>query len=217
MRAMFGRTIISLCAAAALLLAGVGSAQAQRGLSQEELERQPGFVDFGDIWEWSDGDEEVEIHLTQPLLGVAGSFMRGEDPELADLILDLHLVRVNQFTFNRRDEDAVRDFIDDTGRRLRRDGWDNIVKVRERDERVNVFVKLDGDGQDPAETFLSGLCILVVDGDESTFVNVVGRFRLEDVARVGNQFDIPDAQAWERYDRRGGSSEPDSADQEDWR
>ncbi|HKK71122.1 MAG TPA: DUF4252 domain-containing protein [Candidatus Krumholzibacteria bacterium] len=213
MRAMFGRTFISLCAAAALLLAGVGSAQAQRGLSQEELERQPGFVDFGDIWEWSDGDEEVEIHLTQPLLGVAGSFMRGEDPELADLILDLDLVRVNQFTFNRRDEDAVRDFIDDTGRRLRRDGWDNIVKVRERDERVNVFVKLDGDGRDPAETFLSGLCILVVDGDESAFVNVVGRFRLEDVARVGNQFDIPYAEEWERYDRRGGSSEPDSADQ----
>jgi hypothetical protein len=211
---MFGRTIISLCAAASLLLASAGIAQAQRGLSQEELERQPGFVDFGDIWEWSDGDEEVEIHLTQPLLGVAGSFMRGEDPELADLILDLHLVRVNQFTFNRRDEDAVRGFIDDTGRRLRRDGWDNIVKVRERDERVNVFVKLDGDGQDPAETFLSGLCILVVDGDESTFVNVVGRFRLEDVARVGNQFDIPYAQEWDRYDRRGGSSEPDSADQE---
>lgn len=217
MRAMFGRTLISLCAAAALLLASAGIAQAQRGLSQEELEREPGFVDFGDIWEWSDGDEEVEIHLTQPLLGVAGSFMRGEDPELADLILDLHLVRVNQFTFNRRDEDAVRDFIDDTGRRLRRDGWDNIVKVRERDERVNVFVKLDGDGQDPAETFLSGLCILVVDGDESTFVNVVGRFRLEDVARVGNQFDIPYAQEWDRYDRRGGSSEPDSADQEDQR
>ena len=214
---MFGRTLISLCAAAALLLASAGIAQAQRGLSQEELEREPGFVDFGDIWEWSDGDEEVEIHLTQPLLGVAGSFMRGEDPELADLILDLHLVRVNQFTFNRGDEDAVRDFIDDTGRRLRRDGWDNIVKVRERDERVNVFVKLDGDGQDPAETFLSGLCILVVDGDESTFVNVVGRFRLEDVARVGNQFDIPYAQEWDRYDRRGGSSEPDSADQEDQR
>ncbi len=217
MRAMFGRTIISLCAAAALLLASAGIAQAQRGLSQEELERLPGYVEFGDIWDWSDGDEEVEIHLTQPLLGVAGSFMRSEDPELADLILDLHLVRVNQFTFNRRDEDAVRDFIDDTGRRLRRDGWENIVKVRERDERVNVFVKLDGDGQDPAETFLSGLCILVIDGDESTFVNVVGRFRLEDVARVGNQFDIPYAQEWDRYDRRGGSSEPDSADQEDWR
>lgn len=203
---MFGPITRSLVGVCALLALTVGTAHAQRGLSQEELERQPGYVDFGDVWDWSDGDEEVEIHLTQPLLGVVGSFVRGDDPELADLILDLHLVRVNQFTFRRRDEDAVRNFIDETGDRLRNDRWDNIVKVRDRDERVNVFVKLDGDGKDPAETFLSGLCVLVVDGSEAALVNVVGRFRLEDVAKVGRQFDIPYAEDWDKYNQRGGDS-----------
>ena len=116
--------------------------------------------------------------------------------------MDLHLVRVNQFTFRRGDEDAVRDFVDSTGDRLRTEAWDNIVKVRERDERVNVFVKLEGDGRDPAETFLSGLCILVIDGDEVAFVNVVGTFRLEDIARVGSQFDLPYADEFDQYNRR---------------
>lgn len=200
MFAAITRGLVGACALLALL---AGTAHAQRGLSQEELERQPGFVDFGDVWEWSDGDEEVEIHLTQPLLGVVGSFVRGEDPDLAELILDLHLVKVNQFSFRRSDEDAVRNFVDDAGEQLRGDDWDNIVKVRDRDERVNVFVKLEGDGRDPAETFLSGLCVLVVDGSEAAFVNVVGRFRLEDVAKVGRQFDIPYAEDWDQYNQRG--------------
>lgn len=200
---MFGtitRTIVGACV---LLALTVTTADAQRRLSEEELREQPGYVDFEGVWNWSDGDEEVELILTQPLLGFAGAFVRGEDPDLADLILDLHLVRVNQFTFSRGDEDQILEFIDDTDERLRGDQWDNIVKVRDRDERVNVFVKLDGDGTDPAETYMNGLCILVIDGDEAAFVNVVGRFRLEDIARVGAQFDIPYAEDFERYNRRG--------------
>jgi len=212
---MFGTITRTLTAVGALVVLLAGTAHAQRGMSESELREQPGYVDFEDVWDWSDGDEEVEIHLTQPLLGVVGSFVRSEDPELAELIRGLHLVRVNQFTFRRRDEDAVRDFVDETGNNLRDEAWDNIVKVRERDERVNVFVKLDGDGEDPAETFLSGLCILVVDGDEAAFVNVVGRFRLEDVARVGAQFDIPYAGDWDQYNQRGDRrSSPDSEDEE---
>ena len=206
---MFAPIIRCLLGMSALLVLWTGVADAQRALSEEELREQPGYVDFGDVWDWSDGDEEVEIHLTQPLLGVVGSFVRGEDPELSELIMDLHLVRVNQFTFRRRDEDSVREFIDSTGERLRDDAWDNIVKVRDRDERVNVFVKIDGDGRDPAQTFLNGLCILVVDGDEAAFVNVVGRFRLEDVARVGQQFDLPYSEGWEQYNRRGDGRRDD--------
>lgn len=208
---MFAAIQRGLLGVTALLVLVTAPAHAQRALSEEELRQEPGYVDFGDVWEWSDGDEEVEIHLTQPLLGVVGSFVRGEDPELAKMIMDLHLVRVNQFTFRRRDEDTVRDFIDTTGDRLRGERWENIVKVRDGDERVNVFVKLDGDGSDPAETFLNGLCILVIDGDEAALVNVVGRFRLEDVARVGHQFDLPYADGWEQYNQRGGDRDDDGS------
>ena len=206
---MIGRKTNLWAGVFALLVLTVGVAHAQRGMSDEELRRQAGYVDFGDIWRFSDGDEEVEIHLTQPLLGVVGSFLKSEDPELAKLILDLHLVKVNQFTFTRDDEDAVRTMIDDAAERLRGDAWDNIVKVRERDERVNVFVKLEGGGEDPTDTFLSGLAILVIDHSEAAFVNVVGRFRLEDIARVGRQFDIPYAGDWDQYNRRGDRSQED--------
>ena len=201
------KTLLALMALALLAPLALGSvsqdALAQsKALSESELEKQPGFVDFGDIWKFSDGDEEMEIHLTQPLLGVVGSFLKGEDPELANLILDLHLVKVNGISFSREDEDTVREMMDETAASLRKDGWDNIVKVRERGERVNVFVKLEGDGSDPADTYLNGLTVLVFERDTATFVNVVGRFRMEDIARVGQHFNIPHTEDWDQYNTR---------------
>ena len=74
--------------------------------------------------------------------------------------------------------------------------------MRERGERVNVFVKMDGDGRTRAGTFLSGLTVLVYERGQATFVNVVGRFRLEDIARVGRHFDIPGHHDWDDYNTR---------------
>lgn len=198
-----------LLALFALILLLPATALADEPLTEEQLLREPGYVDFGDLWKYSDGDEEVEIHLTQPLLGVVGAFVRGEDPELADLILDLHLVKVNQFSFERADEENVRKIIDDTAGDLRKDGWDNIIKVRERDERVNVFVKFAGESRSHEEAVLSGLAVLVLENDSAAFVNVVGRFRLQDIARVGAQFDIPYTDDWDHYNKRGRKSDSD--------
>lgn len=186
-----------------------GSAVAQKALTEDELQREPGYVDFGDLWKWSDGDQEMEIHLTQPLLGVVGAFVGSEDPELAELIKGLHLVKVNGFSFAAGDENDVTSFVDATSKKLRGDAWDNIVKVRERGENVSVFVKFEGDKRTQAETFLSGLAVLVLEDDEATFVNVVGRFRLEDIAKVGQHFDIPSSNDWDRFDRRGSRRSDD--------
>ena len=171
-------------------------AVAAERLSDSELRALPGYVDFGDVWKFSDGDQEVEIELTQPLLSVVAPFLRSEDPELADLILDLHLVRVNAFDFDRDDRDEVLEMMRSNAEKLRKGTWDNIVKVRGEDENVNVFVSIEGDGSDPGETYLNGLAVLVVDDGEAAFVNVVGRFRMEDIARIGAHFDLPHSGDW---------------------
>lgn len=200
---MFKNFIHGLLALVFLAGAVAIPATAQEALSPEELRKQPGYVEFGDVWRWSDGDEEIEIDLTQPLLGVVGAFVSDEDPELADLIMDLHLVRVNSFSFRKSSDEDVRGLIDGISGDLGEKGWENIIKVRERGERVNVFVKMDGDQRTREGTFLSGLTVLVYERGQATFVNVVGHFRLEDIARVGRHFDIPGSDDWDDYNSRG--------------
>ncbi len=171
-------------------------AMAGKRLSDKALRALPGYVDFGDVWKFSDGNEEVEVELKQPLLGAFAPFLRGDDPDLANLILDLQLVKVNAFSFDPDDQKSVIGVMRDTSSALRDDGWDNVVKVRGEDENVNVFVRIEGDGEDD-QTFLSGLAVLYVgDDDEAAFVNVVGRFRMEDIARLSEQFDLPHSQDW---------------------
>ena len=138
---------------------------------------------------------------------MVGAFVSDEDPELANLIMDLHLVRVNSFSFRKSQDEDVRGLIDGKADELRGKGWENIIKVRERGERVNVFVKMDGDGRTREGTFLSGLTVLVYERGQATFVNVVGRFKLEDIARVGRHFDIPGSQDWDDYNERGGDDD----------
>ena len=188
------------------------AAAQDEALTPEQLRAEPGYVDFGDVWKYSDGDEEVEIDLTQPLLGVVGAFIEGEDPELADLIMHLHLVRVNSFSFRKSQDEDVRGLIDGKAEELRDGGWENIIKVRERGERVNVFVKMDGDGRTRSGTFLSGLTVLVYERGQATFVNVVGRFRLEDIARVGRHFDIPGSNDWDDFNTRDNDDDDEEGD-----
>lgn len=194
---------------------GAIDALAQEALTPEQLRKQPGYVEFGDVWRLSDGDEEVEIDLTQPLLGVVGAFVSDDDPELADLIMNLHLVRVNSFSFRKSNDEEVRGMIDELSKGLGGKGWENIIKVRDSGEHVNVFVKMDGDGRTQSGTFLSGLTVLVYERGKATFVNVVGRFKLEDIARVGRHFDIPGSADWDDFNTRGKHDEEDQDDEAD--
>lgn len=178
----------------------------------------PGYFDFGDVLEFSDGDEVVEIDLTQPLLGLVGKVAEYEDEALANLLAELDLVRVNVFSYDRRDEDELLERIDTLSKRLSDDDWDNIVRVRSRDEHVNVFVKLGDRSDDPddPDVVLSGLTILVMEDYEAAFINIVGQFGLEEIGRVGYHLGVPHMEDLGRSRRnRDRDRDDDRDDRED--
>ena len=60
-----------------------------------------------------------------------------------------------------------------------------MVRARERDEQVHVYIKSTKDK-------INGRVIMAVEyGDEVAFVNIVGEFDLNSIARLGDKFDIP--------------------------
>jgi hypothetical protein len=210
--------VFAFVALAALLTASpiVDLAQAQdpsrKPLSEEEIMALPGYFDFQNLLRFSDGDEEIEVQLTQPLLGVMAPFLGSEDPQLAELVLDLHMVKVNAFSYRRSDTDELLGGMDGLAEDLRGKQWENIVKVRKSDERANVFVHFEGDGSDPANTFLSGLAILALEHDQAVLVNVVGRFRLEDIARIGQHFEFPEMEDLEEQIERYNTSDDEESE-----
>ena len=76
-------------------------------------------------------------------------------------------------------------FVDDTSRRLEREGWSSIVRVNEDGERVRIFIKLAPGDADGGR--IEGLTLMVVEtggGDEAVFINVAGDIQPEQLGRI---------------------------------
>jgi hypothetical protein len=164
---------------------------------------EPGYVDFGRMTDLSRGEEIVEIHLTQPLLGIAQWAVRDEDPQLAEMLAGLKLLRVNVFSFTEEEAGGLAARIDEITERLSGQGWNRIVKVRDQDQLWNVMVLMDTEGGSEGAPLLNGLAIVGMGdeesdyrysdekGNEAVFVNVVGRLDFAKLSALGRHFGIP--------------------------
>jgi hypothetical protein len=68
---------------------------------------------------------------------------------------------------------------------LDKKGWERIVRVREDDSNVDIYLL-------PSESYESilGIVVMVAEDEEAIFVNIVGEINPDDVARLGDHFDI---------------------------
>ncbi len=176
---------------AALLLGGATiAANAQdktaKGKDKEAaLRSEPGYVDFSMLDKLGQ-DAKIEVNLRDPMLGLVGKFISDEDEELRDLISSLKLVRVRVYQITPTTVERLLAAGSETATKLDKDGWERIVRVRDDDEHVDVYFKPSSN----AEWIEGVLVIALGDDDEAAFVNIVGTIRPEDVARIGEHFDV---------------------------
>ncbi len=79
---------------------------------------------------------------------------------------------------------VIRDRTSEMSKRLKADGWETVVKVREDDEFVDMFLKTNGD-------VIEGMVVMVIDeDDEAVFVNIIGEIDPEQIGRLGNKFNV---------------------------
>jgi hypothetical protein len=179
---------------AALALA----APAWAGITPEELRKEPGYFDFGDLEKYFGGEPTVQVRLTQPLLSLADWAVREDDPDLAGLVAGLKLVDVNVFNCTEQQAQELRGRSDTWSKQLLNKDWEQVVKVKDRAERASVFVKMEEPGakQNPGESpMLSGLTIVAVgEDDQAVFVNIVGRFEFDKISKLSHHFNIPEMQ-----------------------
>ena len=110
--------------------------------------------------------------------------MKGSDPELADVLSKLKLVRVQKFALEERDAKDVEAKVDDMAKKLEKDGWMRVVRVREDADHVHVYFKI-------TDGLLQGITVMAIeDRDTAAFVNIVGEIDPEQIGRLGAKFNI---------------------------
>ncbi len=154
-------------------------------LAQDELKRDPGYVDLDAVESWFSAEPKIIVNVKGALLKLVAEASRYEDPELADLLGKLKSVQVRSFNLRRADYRSIEQRTGELARRLEGQGWDTVVRVREDDERVDVFVRVHNG-------VIAGMMVMAVtpDEDETFFVNIVGQIDPEQIGRIGRKFDI---------------------------
>ena len=147
----------------------------------------PGFVSF-------DGPghrglkHDTTVSLGPRVLRFAANHT-DEDPETQALLRSIDGVRVQVYEMtSEADLDAILADMGERGPTLFDEAWSPIVKVKEDQETVFLYLKQDG------ETIL-GLAVIAVDAEEFVFVNVMGNIDPEQLAAIASHVPYTDVLA----------------------
>ena len=153
--------------------------------AQDDLESDPGYVNLDQFEEWFDEEPSIIVNIKGALLKLVAEASRYEDPDLADLLHKLKAVQVRGYRLGWADFKGVERRANAFAKSLQAKGWDTVVRVRDDDEHVHVYVRVN-DG------VIAGMMVMVVslDDDETYFLNIVGEINPEQIGRIGRKFDI---------------------------
>jgi len=148
-------------------------------------EMLPGQVDLGTFSPPKGGGEFVEVNVPTSLIVLAARLVEKEEPEVAKLLAGLKLVRVNVIGLDKENRAELEERAQKLRNNLAGKGWERIVTVEQKDQNVSVYLKMAD------KEAVQGLVAVVLDGKaHAVFANVVGDIRPEQLAMLGERFQI---------------------------
>lgn len=170
------RIIITIVTTSMLLVLGSLAYGQEPSTAQE--------VDFG-VFQPSEKGTFVEVKVSKGLINMAARITEESEPDIAKVIGRLNSIRVNVLELEDEVDEEIRTRIAAIREQLTAARWEQVVKVREDEEDVGIFMKLDN------EASIEGLVVTVISGDEAVLVHVDGELRPEELAEVGERFGLP--------------------------
>lgn len=146
---------------------------------------EPGYVDFGTFTP-SAGGEFVEVNLQEGLIKFAARVAAKDEPAAAEVLRGLKRVRVNVIELDDNNRAATTARVEKIRSELTAQGWQPVVTVKGRaEENVAVFMKTSG------EDVIDGIVVTVIeDNRKAVLVNIVGQIKADQIAELGERFDI---------------------------
>lgn len=150
---------------------------------EDKYLQYPGYVDFSKIFDVLQESSTIEVTITEPLLRLVSAFAADDDENLGDLLGKLKLIKVNSFDITGKNRGRVENIAEELSKSLKKQEWEVIVKVKERDARSYIYLKMDGEK-------VTGMLVMDLQYDEVTFVNIVGDIAMESIGALSKKFDI---------------------------
>jgi hypothetical protein len=157
-----------------------------RFYAQDDVKKYPGYVDLGSFEGLYDPEEYTEVNIEAPLLNLVAKASKNKDEELYNLLSGLKLIKVYTFQVAEDKETGVEQKMKSLTNKLNSENWERIVRVKDRGEAVNVYLKNVNDN-------IVGVTVLTLEKNgEAAFINIVGNIDLEAISRLSEKFNIPE-------------------------
>ena len=166
---------------------GVMLSAAPAFAGEEPVEKMPGYVDFSGIKGFEDAEEMVEVYLKRPLLEMVAEMSRDQDPALYNLLKNVYLIQVRTFSLEGELQKELMELdrrLKALTERLRKEGWEPVVRAREKDEYAEIYIKSH-------KGKFAGLVVVNNEGKRVALVNIVGSVDLKSLGKLREKFDLP--------------------------
>ncbi len=157
-------------------------------------EDHPGYVDFSTLHGLVDAEPAVEVALREPLLRLITEMIPEEDDEAMSFVSKLLSVRMHVFNDIGDDVEQASINMNEMSAELESEGWERVVRVREDEDQVDVFLRFSPDDQ-----IVYGIALMVVSEDgEMVLANVAGDISVNDISALGRRFGIDELAEFEQ-------------------
>lgn len=146
---------------------------------------EPGYVEFGTFTPSAKGDF-VEVNLKEGLIKLAARLAARDEPAAAEVLRNIKHIRVNVIGLDEGNRAATTGRVEAIRADLVAQGWEQVVTVKGRkEEDVAIYLK------SRSEDVIEGIVVTVIEDDcQAVLVNVVGNIEPEQLAELGDRFDI---------------------------
>ncbi len=152
-------------------------------LAQDDLSQVPGYVDFSELTSQFGEAPTLEVNIKGQLLKLVAEASREDDPELADLLMELKAIQVRGYPLRRAQFRSMERRSQILAGQLEADGWETVVNLRDFGQYVDMYVKQNASA-------IEGMVLLVLDSEagETVFINIVGNIDPQEMGRIGSKF-----------------------------
>ena len=169
---------LTLIMLAALMCFGMAAAQ-------EDMTKHPGYIDLSGIQIPKNAGEVTEVTLGPDIFRL---FQPHNDEDNSGIPFGkggMFSINVKSFEIDSAEDQNIRAEMDKIEKKLQKENWTSVVRVKSGEESTNISMKIDKDTQK-----MEGLFIMSLEpGHEASFVNIVGSIPLEALSNMGVDMD----------------------------